>query len=230
MKLDNLKNDLCFIILPGFAPDDFPAQAIKKSLHKQGYKAIAANFWGTFKVDNFSDLTIEQCQAGVAKLIKDTAKEYKHVIGVGISVGGALLLEYAKNNNHLDCLVSIGTPFKLKNRRLIKLGFILYPGINLFWQRAQKIKAWRLLPIACAKMVVDYLEGDFLKNLEKIKTPTLLMQSKHDFITDWCVVDNFLNKLSSKNKQVVYFESNNHVIEYDGTIILKTLESFKKNN
>lgn len=224
--INEFKKDICFIVLPGFAPDSIPVEGIKKQLEDHGYAAITANFWGDSEITNFSALTIEQCKAGISQLVKNTHKKYKYVIGVGISLGGALLLEHAKRNNGLHCIVSVGTPFKLRNKFLIKLGFVIYPLLNIVWKRLQKIKELRLTPIEAAKMVIDYLEGDFLRNLDSIQTQTLFIHSKKDLVTDYRALENFSWKISSAKKQIVYLDVNDHAIKYDCAEILNALTSF----
>ena len=115
----------CFIILPGFAPDNMPGLHLKEILEEKGFAAIATNFYGERSVEDFSLLSIEDCQKNIADLISTSKKRYKNVFGIGISLGGALLLEYAKKENGLDAIVSIGSPFKLKNKRKIKNKILL---------------------------------------------------------------------------------------------------------
>src|ERR1035437_3431620 len=127
-------NKIAFIVIPGFAPDNYPVIHLRDKLISLGYHAVAIPFWGDARIHNLSDLTIEQCEEGVANVISSLLKEYEYVIGIGISLGAALLIEYAKIHDDLSHIVSIGTPFKLKNRMIIKLLFLLYPLINLLWQ------------------------------------------------------------------------------------------------
>ncbi len=160
------KKDICFLLLPGFAPDAIPVLGIKAHLEEMGYNAVATNFWGNFLLQDFSKLTIENCKEGIAKQIDELSAQYTHVIGIGVSLGGALLLEYAKENNKLHCIISIGTPFELKQKFLIKVGFALYPIFLWRWKFLQRFKSQRPIPLPAAPMVARYLTGDFLKNME----------------------------------------------------------------
>jgi esterase/lipase len=228
MIIEN-KNEVCFILLPGFAPDFFPVQGIMQLLIDSGFTARASNFWGDGEVKDFSKLTLPQVKLGVSQLIEQTAKKYKYIVGIGISLGGALLIEHAKSLDNLSCIVSIGTPFKLRNRFLIKLGFGVYPFIYFFWKYLQKIKRFRLSPIGCARVVIDFFEGDFIKNLAAVKTPILLLHSQKDYVTDGSVVPEFFEKIGSLNKELKYFKSSNHVIEYNSPLIVDTLIDFCHN-
>jgi len=75
-------------------------------------------------------------------------------------------------------------------------------------------------------MVAEYLEGDFLKNLEKMNTPVLLMQSKNDGVTDYRVLEKFIAKFPNSRKKIVYMKNTDHVIGYDVKIIMEQLQNF----
>lgn len=225
------KKDYCFILLPGFSPDNFPVLGIKKQLEDLGYDTIATSFWGTNEKVNFSALTYEECERGITSLVASACERYKYVIGIGISLGGALLLEQAKKNRKLHCVVSIGTPFKLLNRWLIALGLACYPVVAAFWRiRVALIHEKRPLPIGSAKMVVKYLEGGFLENLPSITVPVLLLHSQNDTVTDYRCVDHYVSEMQSQKKQVIYLNDTDHVIKYDGQLILRLLFGFLNND
>lgn len=224
--MDNLNQKIGFILLPGFSPDVVSVLGLKKILEQRGYGAIAANFYGDIDVDDFSILRAEQCIGSVSKIINDAAKKYERVFGIGVSLGGALLLEHAKKFGNIAGITSIGTPFKLKKRVLMKLGqkavFFVYP----LWKRFQRKKEWRLFPIGAGNMVIEYLENDFLKNLELIKTPTLFLHSKKDRITDYRALAEFSLKLGAAH-EIAFFKDGNHVLDRNPELILKyTLDYF----
>lgn len=231
------KEEFCFILLPGFSPDDVPVLKIKSDIEKLGYAAIAANFWGVKPLRghapggedtsvDLSALTIEDCKRGVVELVKKAKQNYKYVVGIGISLGGALFIEYAKYHDDLFCIVSVGTPFKLKKQSLIKIGLIFLPIICFFWKFFQKIKSWRLLPLQSSKMIVNFLENDFLKNLNKVSVPILAIHSTRDYISDYRAVDKYLANISSEKKHAIYVDKINHVLEYNGLILIKYFFDF----
>lgn len=220
--MNSLNQKICFILLPGFSPDVVSVLGLKRILEQRGYDAIAANFYGDIDVSDsdFSILRAEQCVRSVSKIINDAAKKYERVFGIGVSLGGALLLEHAKKFGNITGITSIGTPFKLKKRFLMRLGqkavFFVYP----LWKRFQKKKEWRLFPIGAGNMIIEYLENDFLKNLELIKTPTLFLHSKKDRITDYLALSEFSSKISTKY-EIAFFENGNHVLDRNPELILK---------
>jgi esterase/lipase len=159
-------------------------------------------------------------------LVKLAKQKFPVVIGIGISLGGAFLIEHAKNNFDLDCIVSVGTPFRLKNRKLISIGFGLLPLIYPIWKILSKIKRLRLTPIGSAKMVINYLETDFLNDFNKITTPVLFLHSKKDVVTDYRVVNEFSKKFIKARKKVMILDNGNHVINYDAEMIISGALSF----
>ena len=213
----------CFIILPGFAPDAVPTYKFKNQLELLGYQVIVSNFWGDKKITDFRQLTASDCLKGITAIIDQAKKDHQYLVGIGYSLGGALLIEYAKKYSKLDYLVSIGTPFKLKKRELISLGDFFLPIIYPIWHIFEKIKKLRLTPIGCTRMVVNFLEGDFLKNLEKVKTPIFFLHSKKDGVADYRAVSEFTKKFVQASREVNIFENGNHAINHDIKMILENV-------
>jgi esterase/lipase len=219
-------SQICFVLLPGFSPDFVPVLDLKTSFERRGYHVVATNFFGNAAVDDFAELTIEQCQKEIASLIADQAKKYQKVIGVGISLGGALLLEHAKTSGNLHGIVSIGTPFRLKLRSMIRFAEWIFPVVYPVWRTLQRQKDLRLLPIGAGSMMLRYLEGEFLKDLDKISIPTLFIHSKKDVVTDYRVLPEFGAKLLSQQKAFILSEYGNHVIDHDPDFILNRAVEF----
>ncbi len=217
--MDN-KQEYCFILLPGFAPDDFPVFGLRDILEEKGYKVITSPFFGDFKITDFSKLSKEDMLRGSFEVINSTTKKYKKVVGIGISLGGALFLEYAKQKK-LTAIISVGTPFHLRQKWLINLTRFTYPLIYPFWYYIDKHHAnFRLLPIGAGKMVVDFLKNDFLDNLHNIRTPVLFLHSKKDWVADYKYAQKYAKQVSSKNKKIVLFNNGGHIINRDTRIIV----------
>ncbi len=218
---DKQKKNICFFILPGFNPDSNSVGGIKQALESLGYPAFSANFWGNNEKKDFSKLTIEECRIGIKEEIEKLSKNYEYIIGIGISLGGALLLDYAKNEDGLYCVVSVGTPFKLRYELSIKFGLIILPLLRLFYKLTNRKSKW----VASGK-VVRYLTRDFIQDVDRVRTRVLLLHSTFDFVAEREVVDEFLNMMSSTDKQVVYIKDTDHVINYDSEIILPAMFDF----
>jgi len=216
----------CFILLPGFSSDNVSVLALKHILERQGYSAIATSFFGDIAVDDFQKLSIGDCQKNISNMIDHATLEYDRVIGVGVSLGGAQLLEHAKTKDNMYGIVSVGTPFKLKYRWLISVGEFLVPILYPIWKHLQKIKRLRLLPIGAGPAIVHYLENEFLQELENIKTPILFLHSKKDMVTDYRVLPEFAEKISSGRKEIVLSKNGDHAINYDPEYIFTQLEHF----
>ena len=220
------KSKIHFVLVAGFSSDQRETLPLKKSLEKLGFSADAISFYGEGHLDDFTELTIEQCIANVSSVIDRCAEQYGAVYAIGISLGGALLLEHAKHPANLKGLVSIGTPFKLNNKFWISIGQIFLPLFYFAWKRMQKIKRLRLNPLGATNMVMDYLENSLPKNLDCVKIPVLLLHSKKDEVTDYSVLPEYLNKIASEKKQIQFFDNGNHVIDNDPDLVIKYVLDF----
>jgi len=209
----------CFILLPGFAPSPEPILPLKELLEKTGHEVIVTNFWGDEPINDFSEITIEKCLVGIKAIVERTKVEGRLLVGIGTSLGGALLIEYSKTYSDFDHLVSIGTPFRLKRKLFSVIVLKILPYFYPIWRQAQKIKCLQLAPLGSARVVVDFLRGRFLSGLEKVQTPVILVHSKRDKITDYTAVSEFAEKFS-KQPKVIYFENGDHVINYNWELIL----------
>jgi esterase/lipase len=215
------KSKIHFIFVAGFSADDEETCQFKDILKNKGYSTESVNFYGEKYIDDFSGLKISDCLANIAAVIERAAEKYDFVYGIGISLGGALLLEHAKSQNNLGGIVSIGTPIKLRKKSLIAFVQKILPLIYPVWRHLQKIKQLRLSPIGAGNIVVEFIENDLVKNLEKIKTPTLFLHSKKDRVSDFSVLPQFCEKLSSEKKQIELFENGKHVINNEKQMIIK---------
>lgn len=210
---------ICFILLPGFSSDDQQVMGLKKILEDADYGAVTSNFYGPERRNDFTDLTIEECISNISRVINEASDRCEKIYGIGISLGGALLLEHAKHFENLSGIVSVGTPFRLKKRRLIAIGQFLFPTFYWFWRRLQKIERLRLSPIGANKAAIDYLEGDFLENLSVINTPVLFLHSRKDGVTDHQALDEYVPRIASEKKEVIYFPNGNHVVDNNPVLI-----------
>lgn len=215
-----------FILVAGFSSDDQEVWGLKNILKEHGYGATTVSFYGTEFRDDFTGIDEKECIDNLAKTIGRLAEKNEKVFGIGISLGGALLLEHAKKNSNLDGIISIGTPFRLRNKLVISFGRKILPVVYPFWKKLQRIKSLRLWPLGAAEMMFDFLEGSFLKNLGGISTPVLLLHSKKDGVTDFRALEEFLPEISSSKKEVVFFKNGNHVINYNPMIVETAINFF----
>jgi esterase/lipase len=224
--MNKKKPSNCFVLLPGFSPDNYPVLELKKMLEDRGHAAVASSFYGTEIIKNLSHLTLDDCLRNLSQTIREAKKDYDRVFGIGISLGAALLLEHAKKEKNLDGIVSIGTPFKLKHQKLIRLGQVPVPLVKPFWRVAGKFKKWRLPPIAAAKVVLNFLRKDFTSDLEEIDVPTIFFHSKKDGVTDYRVVQEFSDRMKSSKKKIIFFDNVGHVINGHTEKVLEYIFEF----
>jgi esterase/lipase len=212
----NINEKICFAILPGFAVSSMPVTPVENYIRSKGYLVYSSNYWGDGKVEDFSKLSVEDCIEGIHAFIQSvkTKTDYK-VIGLGVSLGGALYIEYAKKYNDLDYIVSIGTPFKLKNRVIISIAGFILPFFKYFWRNSPG-----MVILNSSTMVLDFFKGPLLLDLDKIKTPILFLHSKQDNITYFSALMKNIPKFVNARTHLVVFENKDHVINYDAKAIL----------
>lgn len=220
------KSKIHFVLVAGFSSDNLEAIKLKKSFDKAGFGSDAISFYGEKYIDDFTDLKISDCVANVSNFINRCAEKNENVYGIGISLGGALLLEHAKWHDNLKGAASIGTPFKLKNKFWINIGLKFLPFFYFIWKRMQKIKFLRLNPLGSTKIVIDYLEIELPKKLNLIKTPVLLLHSKKDPVSDYKILPKYLSFISSEKKKITYFENGNHVIDQNPDLVVQYISDF----
>jgi esterase/lipase len=224
MKIDNSK--ICFVLIAGFSSDSQQIWKLGDVLKLAGYSVAIGSFYGETEVDDFAALTERECINNISALINKAANNFERVYGIGISLGGALLLEYAKKEDGLSGIVSVGTPFLLRNISWIRFGMKFFPIIYPAWKHLQRIKKLRLSPIGAVAMAVNYMEGKFLENLDKITTPTLFLHSKKDTVTDYRVLEKYVSLLSAAKHKTIYFNNGNHVIDDNPMLIVKHTADF----
>ena len=218
-----------FVLVAGFSSDQREVLGLKNVLEKQGFSAEAISFYGEGLLDDFTDIQAHQCVENVTRFVNAAIEKHDAVYSIGLSLGGALLLEYAKKNHCLSGITSISTPFRLKRRKWISLGQKAYPVIYPFWKRLQKYKQLRLSPIGAANTVVEFLEGEFLNNLSHIKTPILLLHSKNDPIADHEALPEFCRSFSSLKRQLIYLDDGGHVIDRNSDLVAGHTLDFLRN-
>jgi esterase/lipase len=212
----NTNEKICFAILPGFAVSSMPVAPVENYIRDKGYMVFSSNFWGNWKVNDFSKLSVEECIEGIHSFIQSikAQTDYK-IIGMGVSLGGALYIEYAKKYNDLDYIVSIGTPFKLKNRAIVGVANFMIPFLKYFWRDVPD-----MIILNSSKMVVSFFEKELPQNLEKVRTPILFLHSKQDSITYFSALMKNIPKFVNAKTHLVVFENKDHVINYDAKAIL----------
>ena len=159
MNINNSKT--YFILVSGFSADHVEAIKLQKSLHKLGFSADPISFYGEKYINDFTYLEIADCIKNISDFINKKSEQYENVYGIGISLGGALLLEHAKSNHNLKGIASIGTPFKIVNSNQIRFGLIFLPLFYFIWKRLQEIKFFTTESSGCCKNCNELFGGGF---------------------------------------------------------------------
>jgi esterase/lipase len=220
--MDKLKKeDICFILVPGFDYDAEPVSRLDTYLRRQGYATRPTSFWGDGPMD-FSKLDMEECLEGLRRVIAETAMEYSYVIGIGTSLGAAMLLDCAKGDTSLSAVVSIGAPFRLKFRRTLRMLIrTIYPILRKWWTFAGINSKW-----LAGKQVVKYLDGVFQENIDQVKIPVLFLQSTRDMVALRQAIEEYFSIFGAKAKKNVYVRGVNHSFWGHEAIVYKEFSEF----
>ena len=215
----------CFVFMAGFVSHKDSLSLIKQAIEGLGHTAILTHFWGDRSVTDFSKLTIQDCMDGIEELITPLTKQFDEVVGIGVSISGALFLEYAKTHHDLKAVVSIGTPFKVENKWLINIGFAVYPVVKFLINHIPKYSSAEMQPLLASKVIVNYFYKDFPKNLGEITTPVLMLHGEEDTVTDGSVLPRYLATFGSVHKELVFVPHADHVVNYNADVIVsRTLQ------
>lgn len=155
-------------------------------------------------------------EEGVRKL----RKSCNTVIGIGLSMGGLLAL-YLAAHGLIDGVVSMNTPMVLadKRSRFVRL-------IRPFKSFVSKQKPSRLVlaqQVEMERFVYHRIPVDALislnsairrvrRSLDRIKCPTLLMQSIKDFTVNPISVQIIMGKIQQIKPDVLYWEKSGHIL------------------
>tara|TARA_B100000131_G_C17940645_1_gene542157 strand:- start:75 stop:830 length:756 start_codon:yes stop_codon:yes gene_type:complete len=215
----NPKSKKGVYIVHGFSSTTFEVKELAEFLGKEGYHTIAKNLPG-------HGLTAEDCnrmkyndwfyhiKEDLAKLSSESEKLY--IIGGSM---GAVLSLYASSIFPLNGCIVGGTVLKFKNPFTVNI-------INRFLCRFVKIRekkkqasrelrnsikfyGYKQYPLL-ALNEFRKMNKIVIKNLSKIKCPTLIIHSNNDRLSLKNNVDLVYNNISSQKKEKIYVENAHH--------------------
>lgn len=165
----------------------------------------------------------------------DLRKSCDEIFVVGMSLGGTLALHLASRRQDIAKLLLIApgieAPLRAKlTRRLLSGPFSFLQNRN-FYHLAGDVKrkegfelAYKSAPIKAMMTLLDCLEN-VRPILPKIKTPTLIFQSRtdHRAVPKGAII--LYNLLASKQKEIVWLENSYHVIpkDFQGEYVLNRI-------
>ena len=145
-------------------------------------------------------------------------KGYKHVIAIGLSMGGILALKLAAEKD-LAAVVPLAAPVYVKDKRIGLARWAKYfKAYQLKKQNDQEIEAYLAsydrTPLVCVESLhrlMKEVRGAF----PKIKIPALVMQGKRDETVLPESAQYIYDHIGSKNKKIMWYEKTKHIMTVD---------------
>jgi carboxylesterase len=165
----------------------------------------------------------------------------KGVIGVGHSMGAALLIQLSMEHDNFKQLIllcpAIYPPIIIKYASPF-LKLINKIGLNYIWQIAGDAKKPDAVILSYRRTAINALL-EFLKTIKKaqqvisqVKIPTTIIAARYDSLIKKHHIKKIFDNLTIKNKKVVYLENSAHeaTIDYNQDQIIKVVLSYLQKN
>lgn len=215
-------NGCAVLVSHGFegAPGEHALTA--EALNKAGYSVMAPRLPG--HGTTMEDLDKTPWQAWYKELEDDylgLKKKYRKVFLVGLSMGSCLLIRVAEHYE-VDG-IAVMAPALYNKQKSSALAPLIAPfvkrlplsGKNEFPGGVEKYLAGGYTKISVpAAVQLNRLERDTRKNLERIVSPILVLQSKADQMVSQKGAK-MIMKLAQGEKKIVYFEKSGHIMSLD---------------
>ncbi len=227
--MENQKNKVKIgcLLIHGWTSSPSELEDLKNHLTEKGI-AVATPFLpghGT-KPEHLNEVSwrdwISESEKELAKLRQSAEKIF---VG-GVSLGGNIAFLLA-HNNHVDGVISMGTPIFLNWEWAMKAGMGLINAAGLSHKLvkkrypadmdrnilAQKSQYWEFP----AKSVNDVFQiiSESKKVMPKIETPALIMQSRNDHVVKPETAEYIYRELASPIKDLVMIDQSYHVFIID---------------
>lgn len=221
--------DTACLLIHGFigSPTDFGR--LPKLLHQAGL-TVSVPLLPGHGTDprNFSKVSPEELIQSVTSQYEELKRKYKRVVLGGLSMGGALSL-IAAAENQVDSLILLAPYLKITHQWYYALPTEWYqqifePFIPYVYRMAcfkqvfnreaiPNIIDYDYVPLKGAKtgMVISARA----RRIGKVSAPTLIIHSKKDRATDYRCSQELARKLNQQSNKLVLLERSNHLILWD---------------
>jgi len=167
------------------------------------------------------------------KSVKDAylelGKKVQKIFIIGNSFGGnlAFYLACEFQDNHLAGIISLDTPIRLRNQKIIKLRLYTYGWLRKYYRKPQRYYkidytdmsdevTYSVVPVKSLRDFFEFIEEETVPNLNKIKAPTLIAHANVDPVVDPKSATFIHDRLGSNHKIIYWFDSNQHSIVFLG--------------
>lgn len=227
--MDNQKNKVKIgcLLIHGWTSSPSELEGLKNHLTEKGVRVVTPFLPGHGTAPEHLNQVSWQdwVSESERELVKLKESAEKVFVG-GVSLGGNIAFLLA-HENHVDGIISMGTPVFLNWEWAMRVGLSLINAAGLSdrlikkWYPsdmdknilAQKSQYWQFP----AKSVNDVFQiiSESKKIMPKIKAPTLIMQSRNDHIVRPETAEYIYEELSSPIKDMVMIDQSYHVFIID---------------
>lgn len=217
------------LLLHGFGASRWEMQTLENYLLEKEYDVHNTRIAGhETSIEDFAETTWKQWYSSAQEAYNTIKNGKKYAIG--FSMGGTLAMLLAQNYN-LDALVTINSPVWLRDRRAKLAGMAKHflKAIEINVSEEERGHRYERRPISAVAQLNELL-AHYKKELHKIKTPTLIVQSTKDPTIEPKSAQYLYEHMRPEDKQLLWYDSNEHAVtrNHERTLfpaILNFLES-----
>ncbi len=214
-------SDVCVVLVHGWSSTPYEMRVLGEQLQEQGFGVDAPLLSGHgLRPECLENVTWQQWVRDVQKAVTRVKKQYKKVYVGGMSIGGNLSLHVAADNDDVDGLILMSTPYKMRYEKLgLCLAYMTRPFINYkkkYYPRVlnsepsiTQLISYQRYPISSAFEAFEAIKQTHGK-LHKIKQPVFLIQPEKDHLIAKNSVFEIYKRLSSQQKEMRLIKKASH--------------------
>ncbi len=231
-------NDIAVLLFHGWSSTPYEMRALGQYLHEEGFDVHAPLLLGHgTQPEDLEGVHWyqwrNQAQAEYDRLIKMGKK----VIVGGMSMGGSLSLLLARENDDVQGVILMSTPYRMRREALSKYLFFgmrpfkkystkKYPKIGNGSCLTQKI-AYQRFPLTSGYEAYKLI-SEARKHLHRVTAPTMIIQSEHDHLIQRKSIFSFEWNLGSQHikKKIISHAYHNFIGDEENRFIFKDILYF----
>ncbi|GAB6098793.1 carboxylesterase [Halanaerocella petrolearia] len=207
--------DEACLIIHGFTGTPAHMRQLGEFLHQEGDYTVSGILLpghGT-SLEEMSKTDWQDWLEAVDQEYQKLAKDYSQVYVMGLSMGGVLSLLLAQEYD-VDKVVSIAAPIKIYDKKAYLAPILKYFKDFETWEDSEDKYEYDIgysgLPV---KSVHDLLKLIRLakKRLDRITSPTLVIQSKQDKTVKPVSAEIIYKEIASDSKELLWLDESGHV-------------------
>ncbi len=218
------------LLIHGFTASPFEMRYVGKKLNEAGYTVMAPRLPGHgTSVRDLDRTGWADWYREVISSFNRLAETYSPVFVVGMSAGGTLALYLLSHGVNVAGTAVLSAPIRFHGRLARKSYALLslMPGLRLL-PAARKKSGPDIRDPEIKGKLVTYTHGpvraglQFIrfmskteKRLGRVTAPLIVLQSKNDHVVPPDNPEIIMNKVSSADKRLIWFEESYHILTWD---------------